>query len=197
MSNLSDLKILRDLGIDFNPLDYYGKLTPDYLAQKARELILSCSRKIEDGSKEYYVLSEDGISNIFKDVADGFVFSVMRERNARGHVDLTFMAPLFSDESHFIYKGEAKIWSAYQTAIDGFKQLNGYLNGVPPYGFMLIYYKTKSCDDQFKNYLTKLIDQEGGEVLEKNSRHFITTHKHYSGSKIMIDHFAVHIPPTN
>jgi hypothetical protein len=194
MSGLSELQVLRDLGIDFNPMDFYGKLTPQKLLDKARETIIHFSRKIEEGAKEYHPLNEDGISNLFKDFSNSFVFTVTRETNSRGHVDLTFIAPLFTDESNFNYKGEAKIWSSYRKAIDGFKQLNGYLTGLPPYGFMLFYYKTQECEPQFKEYEAKLIAEEGGAVTSKNSRYFYSSHTHFSGADVTIDHYAVHIP---
>lgn len=192
--SISDFEFLKKLGVDFNPVHFYGT-NYQVLLETVKKKIKAVLSDLEGSSKEYVDLGEEGITRILATSLNAtFQFNAATERNSRGHVDLTLTSPSFAEENEFKYIGEAKLWKGNVYAFGGFDQLNNYHTARFPHGFMLLYFRGKECDDKFKEYVTELLKKYGGSKLKKEARFSLTKHKHESTTEIYIDHYAAHIP---
>lgn len=194
--NISDQQALKDLGINFDVAALYAS---DYsaLIKILREKVRAILSDIEAGSKEFNALDEDGLSQVLiTTLKHSMLFYGIAQGNSRGHVDLTIVCPTIKNDRQFKYLGEAKIWNGAKKGIAGFVQLGGYMTGGHPTAFMMLYFKTKTCDDMFSEYIKELISSQGGSVVLQETRFATTKHSHSSAAVVDIDHYAAHLPPT-
>lgn len=194
--SIADAEFLKNYGIkiDFSKL---RQISPDQLVTDVKTKIISNLSHMEESSKEYQNLGENGFSSILVTALNNcFPFCATREQNGRGHVDITITSPSCAEEFMFKYKGEAKIWNGDVYALGGFKQLMGYITGRQKNAFCMFYFKTVTCDDIFNNWPDNLIIKKGGSLRILEKRFATTFHKHSSGDFVEIDHYAAHFPPS-
>lgn len=173
----------------------YENHTPESLFELAKGHLIEIANDLEQGAKEFVKLGEDGISNIVATALNRHLFlAADRESNSRGHVDLTIKAPSIQSSSSFSYKGEAKIWKGEKKVLDTCNQIHEYLTGREVRGFILFYFRTKSCDSLFTKYIEAVTETCGGELVGHEKRFFTTRHTHESGAELFLDHYALHLP---
>lgn len=165
------------------------------LAEEAIKLVNRILSELEENSKVYQEAGEDTLSsNIVIAINQHFLFKATRESNSNGHVDITIIAPRIKDEGYFKFKGEAKIWNGVQYALQGFDQLQGYLNGRHDHAFVALYFRGQSCDDKFNEYKDDLVTTKAGNIIKSEKRYCVSEHIHQSTIKIVIHSLAAFIP---
>jgi hypothetical protein len=153
-------------------------------------------KTIENGSKQYSVLDEPGLSHF---VADGLSLMGWRataETNNNGHADVVVECAF---GGHWKYLGECKIHKGYQYHVDGCGQLLGYCTGRERRAFCMDFVNETDAFTKMKNLRTAMDEKLPLEQTAAAADHsilgaFLTTHTHPSGAVVEILHLGCSVP---
>lgn len=149
-------------------------------------------KTIENGSKEYAVLMEPGLSHLLADCLNLMGWRATAETNNNGHVDVVVECAF---GRHWKYLGECKLHKGYQYHVDGCKQLLDYCTGREPRAFCMDFIQ---ASDAFKKMIKLRASMDQNLPLNQKARGedhlikggFITSHDHSSGAVVEILHLG-------
>ena len=153
--------------------------------------------QLEKSSKEYTVLSENGLSNVLTSALSTGEISVTREENSNGHVDLT--VKLTNPKSYRVKLGEAKIWGGREYHVKGLGQLlERYTTGRECRGFVISFVKIKDIENLFKDLREHLDNEKPFELQKLCKNHsikwaFLSDHNHSSGRLVEVCHVGCNL----
>jgi hypothetical protein len=153
-------------------------------------------KKIENGSKEYSVLHEPGLSHLLTDFLNLMGWRATAETDNNGHVDVVVEC---SFGRSWRYLGECKIYNGYQYHVDGCEQLLGYCTGRESRSFCMDFIKSTGAFQKMEKLRADMDEKRPLLQKDDGSDHsilgaFVTRHDHVSGAVVEILHLGCSVP---
>jgi hypothetical protein len=163
--------------------------------------------KLEQSSKDFKDLSEDGLSSAFAMALSMPGLTVSREMHSNGHVDITIEAQHCVPLRRKL--AEAKIYDGPEKHIAGLEQLlTRYSTGREGRGLLIVYFQKQNIEGLVKKIRAKMdadqpLHQVGATADHTLQWSFLSTHSHHCGKNLEVAHVgcnlfvpAVKVPPT-
>lgn len=153
-------------------------------------------RQVEDGAREFRMLSEPGLSGLIAKLFISGGISAGPEENVRGHVDLVIHHPA---DIPFRVLGECKIWDGPEWHLKGCDQLlRRYMTGRESRSFCLDFFKGPEMYKKLEALKRKLNEEKPLRQTRDVEPHFIlgafvTEHEHSSGRQVMLLHLGCNL----
>lgn len=172
-----------------------AKTEPQFIAA-TEGAIERAMKTIENGSKEYSMLNEPGLSHLLADCLNLMGWRATAETNNNGHVDVVVECAF---GRHWKYLGECKLHKGYQYHVEGCEQLLGYCTGRERRAFCMDFINATDAFKKMKNLRTEMDENRPLNQTVGSSDHeivgsFITPHKHTSGEVVEILHLGCSVP---
>lgn len=154
-------------------------------------------RFLEQNSKEFNELGENGLSSVLAGKLSCPGLSVTRETNSNGHVDLTIEAEHSTPPRTKL--GEAKIYDGPKNHFGGLNQLlSRYTTGRETRGLVITYVRQKNIVAKMKGIRDEMDEVNPENQTGRTSDHtlrwsFVSTHNHSSGEDVEVAHVGINM----
>ncbi len=178
-------------------LDLVTAETDDDFEKAFTGIIDVAMRYLEQNSKNFVDLKEDGLSAALAGRITIPGLTVSQEKNSNGHVDITIEADHCTPAR--VKLGEAKIYDGPAYHIKGISQLLGrYTTGRESAGFLLIYVREANIKQKIEDLEGALNEKRPENQVGKCKKHTLqwslqTKHRHSSGEVLDLSHLGCNL----